>query len=632
MAEAAHTAVVYFAGHGIEVDGLNRLIPVDADLDHVIRVPDETVPLNRVQQAVQGAQGLRVVILDACRDNPFIERMRGVSRGREAGAWSRLPLEQEPNRSVGQGLAAPKGISGMLVAYAADAGQKAKDGPADGNSPFAAALVEALRAEPHLDVRFLFGKVRDEVVRRTGGTQEPAIYGQLGGGTYALGPMPSPLAKKLPSTDPPTGVDEKVIEHHRWIALAERAKSDRVDRVFFDAERFLQRFPTGEYAIDAFRIFQSCVDRIEATDLLEKFECEFGTSARISYVAGRLARLRLVHEEAAEAARLRAEAEARANAEEELRQREASNWAWAEQENTVDAYARFLAAWPYGRFTGAAQARIKAIKDAETTQARKGKFRVLVGLKGKEQERWLAPGETAPKDAQFAPEMVLVPPGTYLQGDETKPVDGIKRREVTIGYPLLVGKYPVTFDEWEAGVKMGGVTHKPGDEGWGGGRRPVINVSWHDAQAYAAWLSQATGKTYRLLSEAEWEYACRAGTETAYSFGAEISKQQAHFSEGGFGRAKQTVEVGRFPANAFGLHDMHGNVWEWCEDAWADNYRSAPTDGTARKSDDPTVSRVLRGGSWDIVPRLLRSAYRLWVQPDYRVIYIGFRLARTLHP
>ena len=278
----------------------------------------------------------------------------------------------------------------------------------------------------------------------------------------------------------------------------------------------------------------------------------------------------------------------------------------------------------------------------EEARKRRGKTRVVVGLPGREEERWLAPGESI-QDASFAPEMVLVPPGKYFQGDETGPVDGIKRREVTIGYPLLVGKFPVTFDEWDAYVeKSGGSTgflgigrtkpHTPSDAGWGRGRRPVIYVSWKDTQAYATWLSETTGKSYRLLSEAEWEYACRAGTETAYSFGDTITKSQAQFSEGDWGSAKQTVEVGRFPASPFGLHDMHGNVWEWCQDAWVHNYQGAPVDVSARSSADTSVSRVLRGGSWNYFPESLRSAVRFWNRPVIRSIGVGFRLARTLHP
>ncbi len=160
----------------------------------------------------------------------------------------------------------------------------------------------------------------------------------------------------------------------------------------------------------------------------------------------------------------------------------------------------------------------------------------------------------------------------------------------------------------------------------------MINVSWHEAKIYAKWLSETTGKTYRLLSEAEWEYTCRAGTQTAFSFGDTINKRQAQFSARSWGSAKQTVEVGSFPANPFGLHDMHGNVWEWCEDAFMDNYQGAPNDGSARWIADTWASCVRRGGSWLDEAVSIRAADRSMTQPDCSNNSLGFRLARTLSP
>lgn len=152
----------------------------------------------------------------------------------------------------------------------------------------------------------------------------------------------------------------------------------------------------------------------------------------------------------------------------------------------------------------------------------------------------------------------------------------------------------------------------------------MINVSWHDAQLYVGWLSRETHKSYRLLSEAEWEYCCRAGTTAAYSFGDTIDEKQAHFS------GNRTVEVGRFPANAWGLHDMHGNVWEWCADNWHSDYSgNPPADGSAWSGGDGSL-RVLRGGSWLNYPHILRSADRSRNPPDNHYDEVGFRVARTL--
>ncbi len=211
------------------------------------------------------------------------------------------------------------------------------------------------------------------------------------------------------------------------------------------------------------------------------------------------------------------------------------------------------------------------------------------------------------RDIDIGPEMVVVPAGEFVMGsndaDDEKPP-----HKVTIAKPFAVGRYPITFDEWDAALAAGGVEHKP-ETSWGRVRQPVMNVSWEDAKAYAAWLSQKSGKVYRLLSEAEWEYCCRAGTKGKYAFGESIAKQQAQFSEGEYGSAGSTVDVGLFQPNAFGLYDMHGNVWEWCEDTWHPNYQGAPTNGSVWQGGDPS-SRVLRGGSWNYPPDYLRSAYR----------------------
>lgn len=232
------------------------------------------------------------------------------------------------------------------------------------------------------------------------------------------------------------------------------------------------------------------------------------------------------------------------------------------------------------------------------------------------------------QDAPFAPEMVVVPAGQFMMGSN-KNENAMPMREVTIAAPFAVGRFQVTFDEWDAALAAGGVKHNPKTD-WGRGRQPVMRISWEDAQQYCAWLFKVTGQSYRLLSEAEWEYACRATTETEFAWGDKLSAKQAHFSEGASGSAKKTVEVGSFPANRWGLHDMHGNVWEWVEDAHHSNYNDAPADGSARQG-DPSL-RVLRGGSWFFNPGYLRSAFRFRFQPVNRSDFVGFRLARTLSP
>jgi formylglycine-generating enzyme required for sulfatase activity len=195
----------------------------------------------------------------------------------------------------------------------------------------------------------------------------------------------------------------------------------------------------------------------------------------------------------------------------------------------------------------------------------------------------------------------------------------------------------VTFGDYDAFCGATG-RDKPGDEGWGRGRRPVINVSWDDAVAYCVWLSKQTGPPYRLTSEAEWEYACRAGTTTPFSTGTCVSTDQANYNgnhpypgcpKGEFREA--TVEVGSLKApNPWGLYDMHGNVWEWLQDSAHDSYQGAPGDGSVWEGDGS--ARVLRGGSWHYGGDSARAANRGWLKPDSRHQDSGLRLACGVPP
>ena len=247
------------------------------------------------------------------------------------------------------------------------------------------------------------------------------------------------------------------------------------------------------------------------------------------------------------------------------------------------------------------------------------------------------------KECERCPEMVMVPAGSFNMSSprsepKREPFEGSQHR-VTISFPFAVGRFAVTFDEWDACVADGGCNgYKPNDQGWGRGRLPVINVSWNDAKAYVAWLSRKTGKSYRLLSEAEREYITRAGTTTPFWLGSSISTQQANyngnyvFNNGLKGEYRQkTVPVESFAPNPWGLYQVHGNVMEWVEDCWNDSYGGAPTDGSAWTSGNCN-SHVLRGGAWDSLPQFLRSADRRWDISVCRFTIIGFRVARTLAP
>ncbi len=239
------------------------------------------------------------------------------------------------------------------------------------------------------------------------------------------------------------------------------------------------------------------------------------------------------------------------------------------------------------------------------------------------------------KDCDDCPEMVVVPPGNFLMGD----LHGVgyfsekSIRAVRIDYVFAVGKFEVTFDEWTACVSDGGCNgYRPDDLGWGRSDRPVVHVSWQDAKAYVKWLSRKTDKTYRLLSEAEWEYAARATSRTMFPWGNSIGSGYANCDGcGSLWDDDLTAPVGSFAPNAFGLHDMHGNVYEWVEDCWHSDYQGAPSDGSAWTSGGVCQVRILRGGSYDDTPVLVRSANRDGnITSDRYNLFSGFRVARTL--
>ena len=255
-------------------------------------------------------------------------------------------------------------------------------------------------------------------------------------------------------------------------------------------------------------------------------------------------------------------------------------------------------------------------------------------------ERTFKPGDVfadALTSGGEGPEMVVIPAGTFqmgcLSGDSDCYYNEKPVHEVSIKQPFALSVHEVTFADWDACLAAGGCGgHEPDDEGWGRGIRPVINVSRDDAQAYASWLSEQTGAAYRLPSEAEWGYAARAGTVTKYHWGNGIKANRANCD--GCGSPwdnRQTAPIGSFTPNAFGLHDVHGNVWELVEDCWNASYRGAPSDGSDWFWGNCEMP-VFRGGSWLDVPRDLRVTSRNSYPTGLRSDVIGFRVARTLIP
>jgi len=293
-----------------------------------------------------------------------------------------------------------------------------------------------------------------------------------------------------------------------------------------------------------------------------------------------------------------------------------------------------------------------------------GSISIIVGPLKDKLSKQVVPGSGKTewfKDLPEGPEMVVIPAGEFLMGSPTDEIgrwdDGREgpQHGVRLAKPFAVGRFAVTVGEFTAFVEATG--HQMPDKMWTfenddwkerenrsfrnpgfaqSARNPVVGVNWEDAKAYAIWLSQKTGHSYRLLSEAEWEYAARAGSTSPFWWGDPITPAQANYDGNhvyGSGKKgeyrKRTVSVDSFEPNLWGLYQVHGNVWEWCEDCWNSSYRGAPDDGSPWTKGDMS-SRVLRGGSWGSIPQNLRSADRYNFQPDLRNYIVGFRVARTL--
>ncbi len=358
-------------------------------------------------------------------------------------------------------------------------------------------------------------------------------------------------------------------------------------------EVYLQEHPDGQYT----DLAQS---RIETLKEIERAEAE-------------AARQKEIEEQAQQAAR------------------DEAAWNAASSENTIGSYEAYLVTYPEGLYAASAKSAIdellaKAAADEERRELEATRFK---------------PGNVF-ADCKGCPEMVVIPAGEFLMGapenENGRDADEEPQHAVKIPRPFAVGRYEVTWNEWEACAADGQCRKGKSDQGWGRARRPVIDVNWKFANGYVKWLTQKTGLRYRLLTEAEWEYVARAGTITPYSTGDNITTRQANFR--GDNYLGQTVPVGSYPPNDFGVFDMHGNVNEWVEDCYHEDYSGAPKDGGPWTRDcelipsitDRTDLRVLRGGSWQSESQRLRSASRGRGYSNLRFTGndVGFRVARDL--
>jgi formylglycine-generating enzyme required for sulfatase activity len=535
----ADVALFYYAGHGVQVRGANFLVPVganpvkEADVD--IEMLDTNVVLRQMESA---GTKLNLVILDACRNNPF--GGRGL-------------------RSTGSGLAQIQAPQGTLISFATQPGAVALDGTGR-NSPYTQALAAAIR-KPGLDIFRTFNEVGLTVATATNGQQQPWVSLSPIKGDFYFGGAPAAPAVAAQVQTPP------------HVDAAERAGV--------------------------------VTQNTTSIAVLEDFVRQFGATP-----FGSMAKARL----------------------EELKKSQTAAAA-------VVVPPPLPAAAPKPTPAVVTPPIAPAVPPQAAPKPAVGIFSssapsAAAGVTplAADRERALKPKDTF-KECDACPDMIVVPAGNFMMG--AAPAEGTAKYEgpqhrVTFAQPLAVGRFAVTFAEWDACVADRGCNgYKPDDKGWGRDRLPVIHVSWDDAKAYVAWLSKKTGKTYRLLSESEREYVTRAGTTTQYWTGKSISTAQANYDSGDSNYRRKTVPVDSFAPNPFGLFQVHGNVTEWLEDCHNDNYKGAPTDGSAWTS-GYCIGRAQRGGPWWTGPLGIRSAARGHTLPDSRDHGNGFRVARSL--
>lgn len=699
------TALVFYAGHGLQFKGQNYFPAIDSDINSEEDVPLQSLNLSQLLDNMEEAKaGVSLVFLDACRDNPFARRFRSATRG----------------------LAKVEAASGTLIFYATKPGSVAADG--DGkNGTYTEALL-AQMSEPGVPVELMHKKVINRVVGKTKGKQEPWAEGSLRGDFYFIfkGPTTVNIQNAL---DP---------DAEAWKA-AEALNTASAYRAY------LESYPDGRFAAGA-KIKLSAPNRLAAEKpaakppaetIAQNFrpsgedpETQFwaevkGSGSREYYDAylkqypkgkyAALARLEIkkqddkdkadkAREEAerkAEQAKIEAEQRQAAEQKRQEQQRsERESWEVAKTGDSVASYSAYLEHFPKGQFALLAQAakqkaerqavdRDKQEKQeklaAERQAAERERQEAETRRKTAEQERLAAekaakdmyPGKVF-RDCGDCPEMVVIPAGNFMMGspasetgrfDNEGPVHSVSvksfalsKTEVTVGefrtFTQRSGYRTSAEQDSSRGCRAWDASDGKFD--WRAGkdwknpgfsqseREPVVCVSWDDAQAYVKWVNQQQRATYRLPSEAEWEYAARAGSSAARPWGddpdqacryANVADQSksptgqfwpnGHKCNDGYWF---TAPVPSFTPNSFGLHDMIGNAWEWTQDCWNSNYNGAPSDGSAWTTGECSVGRVARGGSWVNFPQFARSAFRNGVTSTYRNGSYGFRLARTLSP
>jgi formylglycine-generating enzyme required for sulfatase activity len=634
------TAAIYFSGHGVEVEGLNFLLPRDIpniSYGRQEQLKRESLSVSELLLDLRKRKPkVTLVILDACRDNPL---MPPESRSL---AW-------------GRGLARMDAPAGTFIMYSAGVGETALDrlpgdDPDKVNSIYTRKLLPLMKTTG-LPLHELARQLRLEVygiAATVPHTQQPAYYDGLIGKFCLAGCGNSGLPAFPASTSPAqqAPVQQSPAPTYFKCTMKGGVMDGKVYSFSIDAAR--KKAGWAEYGVpleivylDDLRINTNANIRVSGWPDHDHISFNFNRLTLV--VQGALAR----HPSADESAKCIANL--------------TKGW-------SAPAYCNDPLL--VGEFSGGTCEVITRPEDAAHMTPKLTQCHGIETTVGNER-RCLEPKDSF-RDCPTCPEMVVAPAGRFAMGSpESEPWRELEpwqkgtespQHEVKIARPFAVGRFATTLGEFATFIKATGHSMDGGCEIWTGAdwkdhsdnswrspgfpqddRHPVVCVNWHDAKAFVAWLSKTTGKSYRLLSDAEREYVTRAGTVTPFWWGDghSITLQDANYdgsanlytgvvTKGEY--RHQTVPVDSFKANPWGLYNVHGNVHEWTEDCWHKTYHFAPTDGSAWTTAcaDNATSRVMRGGFWGDALPFLRSAYRLGALANLRFSSQGFRVARTL--
>lgn len=562
-------ALFFYAGHGVQIQSHNYLLPIDINASRAEHAVQDGVDLGGVIDRLAAAKAkLSVFVIDACRNNPY---------------------QRTGTRSIGstRGLALTEAPNGFLVIFSAGANQQALDrlGAHDKNPNglFVRELLPVLR-QPGLRIDDAVKRVRQSVLqkaRSVGHEQMPAIYDQVDGDFYLnTAPVEAKQNAGLVALDIDlvatrnANIRQQPSVNSGLVAkLARGTEVTGIGRVTNDGKDWYRIQQAGQ-AIGY--VLAELLSEVEAPQIVPPDSGPPRTAVFPPTHA--------------------AQGFAANPAPPTLLGQPAPRLAFASPPSTPTPGPALVAPVP-------------AIKRNSLGSPFSGPF---------------APGKDF-QDCATCPALIVVPEGDYVMGDDFNgPKHHVKTRS------FAIGRFEVSFEEYDACVEGGGCSHRASDMGWGRGKQPVVDVSWHDAKEYVAWLSASTGARYRLPSEAEWEYAARAGSAQRFSTGVDLPDGAAHcYNCAGKYDYTRPAPIGSYPPNDFGLHDVHGNVGEWTEDCYNGSYDKAPTDGTAWVQGDCSY-RMKRGGSWWNYQKDIRSAYRGTEKADKRDNRIGLRVLRDI--